>query len=273
MIRTDQKSLVHLEEQRLTTVWQQKAFTKLLGLQYKIQYRKGLENRAADALSRCRQDTSASLAVITECLPAWLDDVKASYATNPHATKWIQRLQTAPDVKQQFSLRKEVFYFRDRIWLGGSVQIQQQIMTAFHSSTIGGHSGFPVTYTRIRRLFAWPKMKTHIKAFVQSCFICQQSKPERVKYPGLLEPLEVPEEAWQIVTMDFIEGLPTSGLANSIMVVVDKFTRYAHFLPLHHPFTAAKVAAVYLDNVFKLHSLPKVMISDRDPIFTSNFWK
>jgi hypothetical protein len=73
--------------------------------------------------------------------------------------------------------------------------------------------------------------------------------------------------------MDFIEGLPTSGTANSIMVVVDKYTRYAHFIPLHHPFTAAKVAAAYMTNVFKLHSLPKVMISDRDPIFTSRFWK
>lgn len=103
--------------------------------------------------------------------------------------------------------------------------------------------------------------------------ICQQSKPERVKYPGLLEPLPTPDAAWQMVTMDFVEGLPTSGSANSIMVVVDKFTRFAHFIPLHHPFTAAKVAAAYLNNVFKLHSLPKIMVSDRDPIFTSRFWK
>lgn len=76
-----------------------------------------------------------------------------------------------------------------------------------------------------------------------------------------------------MVTMDFVEGLPVSGNANCIMVVVDKFTRYAHFIPLRHPFTAAKVASAYIDNVFKLHSLPKTMVSDRDPIFTSRFWK
>jgi transposase InsO family protein len=73
--------------------------------------------------------------------------------------------------------------------------------------------------------------------------------------------------------MDFIEGLPTLGTTNCIMVVVDKFTRYAHFIPLRHPFTAARVATAYLDHVFKLHGLPKVMISDRDPIFTSKFWQ
>jgi hypothetical protein len=76
-----------------------------------------------------------------------------------------------------------------------------------------------------------------------------------------------------MVTMDFVEGLPTSGTTNCIMVVVDKFTRYAHFIPLRHPFTTATVATAYVDHVFKLQGLPKVMISDRDPIFTSKFWK
>jgi hypothetical protein len=116
-------------------------------------------------------------------------------------------------------------------------------------------------------------MKLQIKQFVQTCLICQQAKPERVNYPGLLEPLPTPDGAWKMVTMDFVEGLPISGSANCIMVVVDKFTRYAHFIPLKHPFTAATVAAAYMDNVFKLHSLPQVIISDRDPIFTSQFWK
>lgn len=157
--------------------------------------------------------------------------------------------------------------------VGGSQPLQEKMIAAFYASKIGGHSGLPATYSRMRKLFCWAKMKMQVKAFVQSCLVCQQAKPERVKYPGLLQPLPTPDEAWQTVTMDFIEGLPTSGTANSIMVVVDKYTHYAHFIPLHHPFTAAKVAAAYLDHVFKLHSLPKVMISDRDPIFTSRFWQ
>jgi hypothetical protein len=103
IIRTDQKSLVHLEEQRLTTVWQQKAFTKLLGLQFKILYRKGQENSAADALSRRQHSESVVLNTITECQPAWLEEVRASYNANAHATKWIQKLQQGPDPKGRFT--------------------------------------------------------------------------------------------------------------------------------------------------------------------------
>lgn len=138
---------------------------------------------------------------------------------------------------------------------------------------MGRHSGFPVTYRRVRRLFAWPKMKDTIRQYVCTCSVCQQAKPERVKYLGLLEPLPLPEGAWEVVTMDFIDGLPQSNRANCILVVVDKFTRHAHFLPLNHPFTAAKVARTYLDNVYKLHGLPKVIISDQDSVFTSRFWR
>lgn len=116
-------------------------------------------------------------------------------------------------------------------------------------------------------------MKEHIRQYVQTCTICQQAKRERVKYSSLLEPLPLPEGAWQVVTMDFIDGLPQSNRFNCILVVVDKFTKYAHFLPLSHPFTAAKVAHSYLDNVCKLHGLPSAIISYRDPVFTSKFWQ
>lgn len=116
-------------------------------------------------------------------------------------------------------------------------------------------------------------MKEQIRQYVQTCTICQQAKPGRVKYPGLLEPLSLPAGARQVVTMDFIDGLPQSHKYNSILVVLDKYTRYAHFLPLSHQFTIAKVAHSYLDNVYKLHGLPAAIISDRDPVFTSNFWR
>jgi hypothetical protein len=73
--------------------------------------------------------------------------------------------------------------------------------------------------------------------------------------------------------MDFIDGLPLSSSANCILVVVDKFTKFAHFLPIRHPYTAASVAKVFLEQVYKLHGMPQSIVSDRDPIFTSNFWK
>jgi transposase InsO family protein len=73
--------------------------------------------------------------------------------------------------------------------------------------------------------------------------------------------------------MDFIEGLPLSDHANTILVVVDRLTKYAHFLTLKHPYTAATVAKLFLDQIVRLHGVPITIISDRDKVFTSHFWK
>jgi hypothetical protein len=73
--------------------------------------------------------------------------------------------------------------------------------------------------------------------------------------------------------MVFVEGLPISGNANCILVVVDMFTKYAHFLPISHPYTALTVAQLFMSNVYKLHGLPSVIIFDRGPVFSSQFWQ
>lgn len=95
---------------------------------------------------------------------------------------------------------------------------------------------------------------------------------EHVHIPGLLDPLPVLDMAWSHITMDFIEGLPKSKNKNVILVVVDRLTKYAHFLTLAHPFTVHDVADLFLSNIFKLHGLPSCIITDRDRIFTSTFW-
>ena len=146
-------------------------------------------------------------------------------------------------------------------------------MLALHDSPVGGHSGFPVTYRRIKQLFSWPSMKTIVKQYVSSCSTCQQAKPDRSKYPGLLQPLPIPKQAWEVISMDFVEGLPRSANANTILVVVDTFSKYSHFLPLLHPFSALKVAQLFMDCVYKLHGLPVSIVTDRDRIFTSRLWQ
>lgn len=124
----------------------------------------------------------------------------------------------------------------------------------------------------MKHLFAWPNLKQTVQQFVQQCEICQQAKVEHTKIPRLLQPLPVPSQAWEVISLDFIEGLPVSDRYNTILVVVDKFSKYGHFIPIHHPYIILQIARVFLDNVYKLHGLPKAIISDKDPIFTSNLW-
>jgi len=124
----------------------------------------------------------------------------------------------------------------------------------------------------MKKLFAWKGMKSVVHSFVQSYTICLQAKPDRAHYPGLLVPLLIPSESWKVISMDFIEGLPLSGHANCILVVVEKFSKFAHFLPLLRPFTTTSVAKVFLDNIYRLHGVPCHIISDRDRIFPSSFW-
>lgn len=191
VVKTDQRSLVHLEEQRLHTPWQQKAFTKLLGLQYRICYRKGTENSAAHALSRQPVEDSAHLHAISVCQPAWLQEIVKGYDHDPKTQQLITQLAVAPVDDGKFTLTKGVVRFKGRVWLGNNTKLQQQIMRALHDSSVGGHSGFPATYRRIKHLFAWPGMKQQIKEHVQTCQVCQQAKPDRAQYPGLLHPLPV----------------------------------------------------------------------------------
>jgi hypothetical protein len=75
-----------------------------------------------------------------------------------------------------------------------------------------------------------------------------------------------------MVILDFLEGLPKAGKFDTILVVIDKFAKYGHFIPMAHHYSTQYVAQLYVDNVYKLHGLPKVLISDRDKVFTSALW-
>jgi transposase InsO family protein/ribosomal protein L21E len=269
VIYSDHRSLSHLTEQKLTTPWQQRVFSKLLGLQYKVVYRKGSDNTAADALSR---RPTSELFSISSATPDWLLQVLDSYSRDEQAQKLLTALAVSPDTLGHYTLKTGLIRYKGRVWIGNDTSLQLQIMSAMHDSPIGGHSGFPVTYRRIKQLFYWSSMKNSIKDYVASCSICQQSKSDRSKYPGLLQPLPVPDQAWDVISMDFVEGLPRSANANTILVVVDTFSKYAHFITLLHPYSALKVAQLFVDSVYKLHGLPLAIVSDRDRIFTSRLW-
>ena len=270
-ILTDHRSLVHLSDQKLATDMQQKAFVKLMGMQYKIVYRKGKENSAADALSRT--DNATELYNISLCRPRWLEIIVEGYSADPNAKQMLQELSLQSPNAQGYSLQQGLIRWRDHIWLGNNTEAHNAILLSLHSSGVGGHSGFLGTYQRIKSLFAWPNMKKDVRSYVAQCTVCQQAKSEHVRLPGLLNPLPVPTDAWSIISLDFVEGLPRSGKYDCILVIIDKFTKYGHFIPLSHPYTALTVAEKFIDTVYRLHGLPTVIISDRDPVFTSKVWQ
>jgi len=116
-------------------------------------------------------------------------------------------------------------------------------------------------------------MCTNIKKFVHECTICQFNKHETVPSLGLLQPLPIPSRIWFDMSMDYIEGLPLSHGFSMILVVIDRLTKYRHFLSMAHLYMVATVAQVFLDNVLKLHGLPSTIVSDRDWVFISSFWR
>lgn len=144
---------------------------------------------------------------------------------------------------------------------------------SLHDSTVGGHSGIQAALKRVHSMFFWAGMKQYIIEYIKNCTVCQKCKYDHNASPSLLHPLHVPQGVWDDITMDFIEGLPKSGGKEVIMVVINCLSKYAHLISLSHPFTVVQVAQAFLDHVYKLHGFLKTIISNRDKIFISSFWK
>ena len=108
---------------------------------------------------------------------------------------------------------------------------------------------------------------------MKECEVCIKNKIDGTPYAGLLQPLQILTQAWQKISMDFIESLSKSEGKDTILVVVDRLTKYIHFIPLTHLYSAQNVARSFLDAVYKLHGMPEGIISNRDKIFTSQVWQ
>ena len=148
-----------------------------MGLQFTVQYKKGIHNGAVDALSRKPVDSS-QLFTLSTTQPAWLISVLASYDKDPVIGEILQKLTLDSAAVPHYTLHQGLLRFKNRIMIGPDVALQKQLISALHDSPQGGHSGFPVTYKRISSLFKWPQMKAMVKDYVKSCMVCQQAKPE-----------------------------------------------------------------------------------------------
>lgn len=282
--KTDHQSLKFLLEQKLHNSLQYKWLSKLLGLDYEIHYKKGVENKVADGLSRRTEAESSGvhLAVLTGCpsrprltsavQPEWVQQIELSYATDATCQQIITQLLLDPTSQPEYQYVNGILKKNNRIVVGSFMKIRRQLIEAMHTSPLGGHSGQNACYHRMKLLFSWPLLKQDMIQVIRNCVTCQKNKDEHVKSSGLLQPLPIPQQAWKQISMDFIEKLPVSDRADTILVVVDRFTKYANFITLSHPFTAVSVAQLFLEHIFRLHGLPDAIVSDRDKLFLSHFF-
>eukprot|EP00253_Pinus_taeda_P002532 PITA_02532 len=275
LLLTDHHSLTSYFSQPTLNARQARWMDFLSGFDFDIKHLQGKANRAADALSRKVQ--SLYEVSITGWKNPFLDIIKEISDQNTEYQQLKQQIQQSAgkDSQQEYTIDDAgIVYFKQRIYVPNQNKVKNLIMDEFHISHYAGHPGYQKMMTTIRKEYFWPGMKKDIVEYLARCLECQQIKAEHQHPTGLLQPLPIPEWKWEIISMDFITGLPRTTKNNdSIMVVVDKLSKAAHFIPVQSTYRAAQIAHVFMQNVFRLHGLPKTIISDRDVKFTSVFWK
>ncbi|KAK8919266.1 hypothetical protein KSP39_PZI021756 [Platanthera zijinensis] len=137
---------------------------------------------------------------------------------------------------------------------------------------MAGHSVITATWKRLSQYFYWPGLLQEVTEYIKHCDLYQKAKSRNTYPAGLLQPLPIPTKIWADISIDFITHLPTSKSYTTILVMVDRFSKGAHFAPLSAHYTAPLVAQAYCDYCGKLHGLPETVVSDRDSIFLSQFW-
>ncbi|CAI7843464.1 unnamed protein product, partial [Closterium sp. NIES-54] len=160
------------------------------------------------------------------------------------------------------------------IWVPNYAPLRQILLEEFHDVPYAGHFGSNKTLAGIAKYYYWPGMAADVQQFVTSCDTCQRMKSSKKKKTGLLQPLPILEQPWQVISLDFITGLPSTPRGHdSILVVIDKFSKMGHFIPTNATATAEAIARLFFDRIITIHGIPATLISDRDPKFTSKFWK
>ena len=271
-IFTDQQSLRGLIGQHIQTPAQQKWLTKLLGFDYEILYTPGRTNKVVDALSRRYETCESVYQGVSFCQPLLLQQLQEFYASHEVGKLLLTKFDNNQEQNRHFSVQQGLLYFKGRLFIPLETELRKDIIREHHSSPAGGHSGNTGTLARITSSFAWPNLAKDVQDFLRDCLVCQQSKYSTHKPFGLLQPLPIPQHVWEDISMDFITHLPLVKGKTTIWVIVDRLSKYSHFIALPAQVSAASLATIFLAEIYRLHGMPRTIVSDIDRLFISKFW-
>lgn len=262
-----------------------------MGYKFRIEYKKGTSNRAADALSRreepsddgagCSADLETApaaeaenarvlLTAVSQPVPHLLDLLRRETASSPEMCELTKEIKEGR-APRHLSWVDGLVYYNRRIYVSPRSSARTPLLSEYHSSQ--ADPGFERTLRRVSAEFYWPNMKKEVRRFVEACVVCQTTKYSTQKPAGLLQPLPIPSQVWEDVSMDFITGLPPSRGYTAIMVVVDRLSKYTHFAALPTRFDALRVAHLFVNTVVRHHGFPKTLVSDRDSVFLNKIWE
>ena len=176
--------------------------------------------------------------------------------------------QEQPD---DLTIEDGLLHHQGHIWVPDDLELKRDVLSSCHDGPTAGHFGVQKTFELVTRTFYWPGLRKFVKRFVSTCDTCQRNKGVRHKPFGLLQPLPIPETPWSSLSMDFIVQLPESNGFTAILVIVDRFTKMAHFAPTTDNVDARGTVKLFMDNSFRHHGIPEDIVSDRGTTFTAQF--
>jgi len=155
-------------------------------------------------------------------------------------------------------IEKWLIMYKNILYVPNVSEIKLLILKEVHKIHYSGHHEYHKMITMLRKYFFWPNMKNEVAKFLARCMECQQVKYEHQHPAGLLQRLPIPEWKWEVISIDFIIGLPRIKRQNDfVMVIVDKLSKATHFIPVKSTYKVVNIANIFMKEVFRLHGIPK----------------